>query len=140
MAGVRRGGAGKAREAREDRTREDRSRGPSPSCARFDSPPILRPATQRRQVTARLDWQPLFEKRAQTGLERAVVIEPKRQPEIYLRSQATDSKVCQENRTQFTAFCFFIFCSIVKRAFFVWPAPLAPPSPPVPPHALRSLR
>ena len=139
MAGVRRRGTRKAREARKDRTREDRGRVPSPSCARFDFPPFVRPATQanfqRRQVTVRFNYQPLFEKGAQTGIERTAVIEPKRQPEIYLRSQATDSKVCQENRTQFTAFCFFILCSIVKRAFFVWPASLAPPSPPAPPHA-----
>ena len=44
VAGVRRGGKGKthAREAREDRTREDRV--PSPSRAHFDFP--TRPATQ----------------------------------------------------------------------------------------------
>ena len=51
MAGVRRGGKDeirgerrkkerRAREAREDRT--------PPSCAHFDSPPLIRPATQAK--------------------------------------------------------------------------------------------
>ena len=46
VAGVRRGRKEerRAREAREDRTREDRV--PSPSRAHFDFPPFLRPATQ----------------------------------------------------------------------------------------------
>ena len=50
MAGVQRRGKGerRAREAREDRTREDRGRDrvPSPSRAHFDFAPFLRPATQ----------------------------------------------------------------------------------------------
>ena len=48
MAGVGRGGKGERRacEAREDRTREDRGRGPSPARAHFDFPLFLRPATQ----------------------------------------------------------------------------------------------
>ena len=44
----------------------------------------------------------------QTRLERAAEIELKRQPEKSLRSQATASKVCQENRRLFKEFCFFI--------------------------------
>ena len=59
VAGVRRGGKGERRasEVREDRTREDCGRGPSPSLAHFDFPPslsttflppFLRPATQAR--------------------------------------------------------------------------------------------
>ena len=50
VAGVQTGGKGerRAREAREDRTREDRGRDrvPSSSRAHFDLPPFLRPATQ----------------------------------------------------------------------------------------------